>query len=407
MENATANQDTKNATPWKPYSQVIAGERKYIAGRIIDPSKVEGGSNVMFYGGYTTDKEKVEKLCNELNEVPEWAEHAKNEGFTYRPAEHLPDGWGWRDHDDGSGSLVSPEGDSVISYDISTNEYKIDGKWNFMDDASLDREYFEKLAFSKYVQIATTNETQINQNEKETDFMSKFELSARVNPLPDQSGKVKAMASVTIDNAIAINSLTIVEGNNGHFVGYPQSKDGADSYRDIVEFMRDSEGKMTKDALELKEAIQKLLVDMHKNGERATPEVEGQVKVPVMHEIKAYVTPLRDSENATRGLATVQVGEMFKINSVRVNENTKEGSENFGKNFVAMPSRPDKTTESGYRDVVHPVNAAFGEKLRDTVLKQYDTQVQWKNHMAVKEQRAQAAQKDKPALKKPAQEDIA
>ena len=240
----------------------------------------------------------------------------------------------------------------------------------------------------------------LNNHEKENVNMSKYNISARVNPLADQSGRVKAMASITIDNAIAINNLTVVEGNNGNlFVGYPQTKDREDNYKDIVEFLRDEKGKMTKESADLKNAINKLLITMHKNGERATPEVEGEIKEPVMHEIKAFVTPLRDSENNTRGLATVQVGELFKINSVRVNENTKEGSENFGKNFVAMPSRPDKSSESGYRDVVHPVNREYGEHLRDTVLKQYDNQMAWKGHMANKE-KAQTAQKENTAPKK-------
>lgn len=227
--------------------------------------------------------------------------------------------------------------------------------------------------------------------EKELDNMSKYDISARVNPLNDQSGKVKAMASVTIDNAVAINNLTVVEGSNGHFVGYPQSKDKEGNFRDIVEFLKDENGKVTQESADLKATINKLLVDMHKNGER---QHDSQLKEPVSHNIKAFVTPLRESQNATKGLATVQVGELFKINSVRVNENSKTGE-----NFVAMPSRTDKSSETGYRDVVHPVNKEFAEKLRGAVLKQYDSQVQWKTNMANKEQ-TQTTQRDTPVSNK-------
>jgi len=228
--------------------------------------------------------------------------------------------------------------------------------------------------------------------------MSKYDISARVNPLKDQSGHVKAMASVTIDNVVAINDLTVVESKKGGlFVGFPQSKDGEGSFRDLVQFLKDENGKTTKESLEVKNLITKTLVDMYKNNERATPEKAEQDKKPVMHEIKAYVTPLRDSETALRGLATVQVGEMFKIGSVRVNENTKEDSENFGKIFVAMPSRPDKGSESGYRDVVLPVTTEFSARMRDAVLKQYDNQLAWKDHMASKEQ---TVQREKPAANK-------
>ena len=225
--------------------------------------------------------------------------------------------------------------------------------------------------------------------------MSNYDIQARVNPLSDQSKNVKAMASVTIDDVIAINNLTIVETGKATFVGYPQYKDGNGEFRNIVDFLKDENGKMTKEAVELKDAIQKLLVDMYKNEVRSTPEKTDADRKPVDHEIKAFVTPLRDSENATKGLATVQVGEMFKISSVRINENTKEGSENFGKTFVSMPSRPDSRAEGGYSDIVHPVNKEFGEKLRGTVLKQYDNQVAWVENQAKKEQAA--PQHDKPA----------
>ena len=105
--------------------------------------------------------------------------------------------------------------------------------------------------------------------------------------------------------------------------------------------------------------------------------------------------------NATKGLATVQVGDMFKINSIRVNENIKEGSENFGKNFVSMPTRPDKSAESGYSEMVHPVNKVFAEKFKGAVLKQYDNQVAWKNRAADK---AQAPEQNRQAANKSAQD---
>ena len=292
--------------------------------------------------------------------------------------------------DDGRVSKLSiSQGNNwIVNYDRG---------WDVVPSAPEHRKIFEAV-LSKMESLDMVNVQK--QNMKEGENMGKYDISARVNPLNDQSGHVKAMASVTIDNAIAINSLTVVEGNKGNlFVGYPQSKGNDGSFRDIVEFLKDENGKITKESLGIKNEINKMLTDMYKNGERATPEIVGEVKEPVMHEIKAFVTPLRDSETATKGLATVQVGDMFKINSIRINENMKEGSENFGKNFVAMPSRPDKSSESGYRDIVHSVNKEYSEALRGAVLKQFDNQMAWKNHLANKEQ-TQTPQRDKPAANK-------
>jgi DNA-binding cell septation regulator SpoVG len=433
------------------------------------------------------------------NNTPKGAENADEQWYKskHRPTKHLPDGWKRRDFDDGSGGLLTPEGNSVISYDLQTKEYKVDGKWHYMGDEGIDMEYLEKLAFAKYVQLATANEalsaslsqkgyidmgymssltrfsydkllsdlegvvflnigsasdqtktyvtadeylsgnikeklmqakaaqatindgsfdvnvtaleaamqqneTQKNQNNKERVNMSKFDIQARVNPLTDQTKPTKAMASVTIDDVIAINNLTIVEANKSLFVGYPQNRDSEGGYRDIVEFLRDKDDKMLPEAVELKDAIQKKLVEMFKNGERATPDKAEADKKPVDHEIKAYVTPLPNSETSTRGLGTVQVGELFKINSVRVNENTKEGSENFGKLYVAMPARPDSRIEGGYKDVVHPVNKEFGEKLRGAVLKRYENQLSWNEKAAGKDKPDQ--QREKPPTNRSADE---
>ncbi|KUJ54340.1 MULTISPECIES: hypothetical protein [Chryseobacterium] len=53
------------------------------------------------------------------------------------PATNLPEGWVWRDYDDGSGSLKSPAGYSYYSYDLQTQEYRLptfNNRWTGMKD---------------------------------------------------------------------------------------------------------------------------------------------------------------------------------------------------------------------------------------------------------------------------------
>lgn len=53
------------------------------------------------------------------------------------PATNLPEGWTWRDYDDGSGSLKSPNGYSYYSYDLQTQEYRLptfNNRWTDMKD---------------------------------------------------------------------------------------------------------------------------------------------------------------------------------------------------------------------------------------------------------------------------------
>ncbi len=49
-----------------------------------------------------------------------------------------------------------------------------------------------------------------------------------------EEGKMKAVVSVTIDNAFVIHDIKIIDGSNGLFVAMPSRKVGEDEYRDIA-----------------------------------------------------------------------------------------------------------------------------------------------------------------------------
>lgn len=50
----------------------------------------------------------------------------------------------------------------------------------------------------------------------------------------DGSGKMKAVASITIDDAFVIHDIKIVEGHNGLFVAMPSKKLPDGDFRDVA-----------------------------------------------------------------------------------------------------------------------------------------------------------------------------
>ena len=50
----------------------------------------------------------------------------------------------------------------------------------------------------------------------------------------NQEGKMKAVVSVTFDNAFVVHDVKVVEGNNGLFVAMPSRKTPEGEYRDIA-----------------------------------------------------------------------------------------------------------------------------------------------------------------------------
>ena len=73
----------------------------------------------------------------------------------------------------------------------------------------------------------------------------------RVFKLGNQESTLKAFASITIDDAVCITGIRIVEGKNGLFMSMPQSKDNDGEYHDVA-------FPITKDA---REAIQDAVLD--------------------------------------------------------------------------------------------------------------------------------------------------
>lgn len=56
----------------------------------------------------------------------------------------------------------------------------------------------------------------------------------RIRKTNGETGNLKAYAGITIDDAIAIHDIKIIEGENGTFISMPSKKDKKGNYRDIV-----------------------------------------------------------------------------------------------------------------------------------------------------------------------------
>lgn len=67
-------------------------------------------------------------------------------------------------------------------------------------------------------------------------------------------------------------------------------------------------------------------------------------------------------EGKLKAYVTVTFDNSFVVHNVKV----IEGDHGY---FIAMPSRRTKTGE--YKDVAHPINPEFRQKLQDSILKRY------------------------------------
>ncbi len=56
----------------------------------------------------------------------------------------------------------------------------------------------------------------------------------KIRLMEKDDSRLKAVASVTIDDCIAIHDIKIVDGTDGYFVSMPSRKSSRGEYRDIV-----------------------------------------------------------------------------------------------------------------------------------------------------------------------------
>jgi len=56
----------------------------------------------------------------------------------------------------------------------------------------------------------------------------------RIRMVKKDEGKLKAVASITIDNCFVIHDIKIIEGNDGPFIAMPSKKTPDGEYKDVV-----------------------------------------------------------------------------------------------------------------------------------------------------------------------------
>ncbi len=71
---------------------------------------------------------------------------------------------------------------------------------------------------------------------------------------------------------------------------------------------------------------------------------------------------VKKDEGKLKAVASVTIDDCFVVHDIKI----LEGANDF---FIAMPSK--KTPEGEYKDIVHPLNTATRELLKETVLSEF------------------------------------
>lgn len=65
----------------------------------------------------------------------------------------------------------------------------------------------------------------------------------------DDGSKMKALASVVLDNCFIVKDIRVIDGEKGLFVAMPSRKVGEDGYRDVAHPLNQETRKMFDEAI--------------------------------------------------------------------------------------------------------------------------------------------------------------
>jgi stage V sporulation protein G len=103
------------------------------------------------------------------------------------------------------------------------------------------------------------------------------------------------------------------------------------------------------------------------------PEYEASPVLPMKLDIS--VRPIEPKGNLV-GFASLKINDSFVIDDFKILQNDKGL-------FVGMPSKPDKSSKTGYRDTARPITKEFRAELTEAVTTAY--------HEAIEKLQARAA----------------
>ena len=69
----------------------------------------------------------------------------------------------------------------------------------------------------------------------------------RVRMVKSESSKIKASASITIDECFVVHDIKVIEGNEGYFIAMPSRKTPDGEFKDIVHPLNPETREMIKE----------------------------------------------------------------------------------------------------------------------------------------------------------------
>lgn len=178
----------------------------------------------------------------------------------------------------------------------------------------------------------------------------------KVNLYTNQQSRLKAIASVTLNNCFVVHNIKVIERETGLLIAMPSIKNTKGVYVDVAHPIN----KETREMIEttVKTKFQEM-IDTNESKIEAAINTEKEEELAVTNvKVNLYL----NSKTRLKGKISITLNNCFVVHGIKVIDGEKGI-------FIAMPSI--KNSKGIYVDIAHPINKETRQKIESSVIEAF------------------------------------
>jgi stage V sporulation protein G len=189
--------------------------------------------------------------------------------------------------------------------------------------------------------------------------------SVSVKPYHCSDPRLKAFATIVLNNDFAVKELKIIERSDGMFVAMPNCRGRDGLFHDLAHPLDQETRDIVHSAVG--EAYHAEVTGASATADnRVAPIQEDSSRAPGIEVTHVAIRPHTNSDPKLQGFATIILNGAFVVKDIRI----IHGRPGW---FIAMPSR--KRRDGQFHDVAHPLRQSVRSMIEDRVLSEFAAQI--------------------------------
>lgn len=205
-----------------------------------------------------------------------------------------------------------------------------------------------------------------------------MDINVKINKLIENDNtKIKAMATIELDNMVRITNIKVVDGEKGLFISYPQREKNK-QYENLIEFNNTDKGKSLRENLKNsiieeynKSLKDQTLVGYGSNYTAEEKEIAKEIAKDNLEKIQVFINA-EDSYGKQKAKGEILIDEAISLKGIRIMSDSED------KLFIAMPSESyQKNGKEEYNNIFYGLTYEVRENITKKAMQSYQRSIEF------------------------------